>query len=134
MIYLQHELRPAINATRGAAADPYLPHLRGSSLKTGRDSSRAWTSPIAVLRRRSSQGRSRSLSSPARVQASRAAAPRCAYARRAPRREMVATGMTNKEIAQALFVTLRAVEMHLTNAYGKLGITSRRDLARALAA
>lgn len=47
---------------------------------------------------------------------------------------MVATGMTNKEIAQALFVTLRAVEMHLTNAYGKLGITSRRDLARALAA
>jgi DNA-binding CsgD family transcriptional regulator len=42
--------------------------------------------------------------------------------------------MTNKEIAQALFVTLRTVEMHLSNAYGKLEIKSRRELPRALAA
>jgi DNA-binding CsgD family transcriptional regulator len=48
--------------------------------------------------------------------------------------EMAATGMTNKQIAQALFVTLRTVEMHLSNAYGKLEISSRRDLPRALAA
>jgi DNA-binding CsgD family transcriptional regulator len=48
--------------------------------------------------------------------------------------EMAATGMTNKDIAQALFVTLRTVEMHLSNAYGKLEISSRRDLTRALAA
>jgi DNA-binding CsgD family transcriptional regulator len=47
---------------------------------------------------------------------------------------MAATRMTNKEIAQALFVTLRTVEMHLSNAYRKLEISSRRDLARALAA
>ncbi len=46
--------------------------------------------------------------------------------------EMAAEGMTNKEIAQALFVTLRSVEMHLSNAYLKLQITSRRGLPRAL--
>lgn len=45
---------------------------------------------------------------------------------------MAAEGMTNKEIAQALFVTLRTIEMHLSNAYGKLEIESRRELARAL--
>jgi DNA-binding CsgD family transcriptional regulator len=48
--------------------------------------------------------------------------------------EMAAQGMTNKEIAQALFVTLRTVEMHLSNAYGKLEIKSRRELPSALAA
>lgn len=46
--------------------------------------------------------------------------------------EMAAEGMTNKDIAQALFVTLRSVEMHLSNAYLKLQITSRRGLLRAL--
>jgi DNA-binding CsgD family transcriptional regulator len=46
--------------------------------------------------------------------------------------EMAAEGLANKEIAQALFVTLRTVEMHLSNAYGKLEIGSRHELARAL--
>jgi hypothetical protein len=44
------------------------------------------------------------------------------------------TLLTNKQIAQALFVTLRTIEMHLSNAYGKLEIDSRQDLAKALAA
>jgi DNA-binding CsgD family transcriptional regulator len=47
---------------------------------------------------------------------------------------LAAEGMANKEIAQALFVTLRTVEMHLSNAYGKLEIGSRGELARALEA
>jgi DNA-binding CsgD family transcriptional regulator len=42
--------------------------------------------------------------------------------------EMAAEGMTNKEIAQSLFVTLRTIEMHLSNAYGKLEIKSRNEL------
>ena len=46
---------------------------------------------------------------------------------------MAAEGMSNKEIAQALFVTVKAVEVHLTSAYRKLGITSRRHLQKALA-
>ena len=48
--------------------------------------------------------------------------------------EMATEGISNKEIAQSLFVTLRTVEMHLSNAYGKLGIRSRQDLAKAMAA
>ncbi|HEX2284923.1 MAG TPA: AAA family ATPase [Mycobacterium sp.] len=47
--------------------------------------------------------------------------------------ELAATGASNKEIAQSLFVTLRTVEMHLSNAYSKLEIRSRHELATALA-
>jgi DNA-binding CsgD family transcriptional regulator len=45
---------------------------------------------------------------------------------------MACEGMTNKEIAQALFVTLRTVEMHLSNVYAKLEIKGRRELAAAI--
>jgi DNA-binding CsgD family transcriptional regulator/tetratricopeptide (TPR) repeat protein len=47
--------------------------------------------------------------------------------------EMAAEGMTNKEIAQALFVTLRTAETHLSHTYGKLEISSREQLSSALA-
>ena len=46
--------------------------------------------------------------------------------------ELAAGGSSNKEIAQSLFVTLRTVELHLSNAYGKLRIRSRHELAAAL--
>jgi DNA-binding NarL/FixJ family response regulator len=46
--------------------------------------------------------------------------------------ELAVDGRTNKEIAQALFVTLKTVELHLSHAYRKLGIRSRRELAPAL--
>ena len=46
---------------------------------------------------------------------------------------MAASGHGNRDIAQALFVTLRTVETHLTNAYRKLEIASRTQLADALA-
>ena len=46
---------------------------------------------------------------------------------------MAAEGSTNPEIAQALFVTKRTVETHLTHIYRKLDITSRAELAHALA-
>ena len=45
---------------------------------------------------------------------------------------LAATGLTNREIAQKLFVGARAVEFHLGNVYGKLGISSRQDLAAAM--
>ena len=44
-----------------------------------------------------------------------------------------AEGQSNRDIAQALFVTPKTVEVHLSNAYRKLGIRSRRELAVALA-
>jgi DNA-binding NarL/FixJ family response regulator len=40
--------------------------------------------------------------------------------------------MTNREIAQSLFVTTRTVEIHLSAAYRKLGIDSRGRLHDAL--
>lgn len=46
--------------------------------------------------------------------------------------DLVAAGQTNKEVAAALFVTVRTVESNLTRVYGKLGIRSRTELARRL--
>ncbi|HVN12699.1 MAG TPA: AAA family ATPase [Kineosporiaceae bacterium] len=46
--------------------------------------------------------------------------------------QLAAQGMTNKDIAQALFVTVKTVELHLSNAYRKLDISSRREIGRAL--
>ena len=45
---------------------------------------------------------------------------------------MAADGLSNPEIAQALFVTRRTVETHLGSAYRKLAITSRSELAGTL--
>ena len=45
---------------------------------------------------------------------------------------MAADGLSNKEIAQELFVTVKTVEMHLGNTYRKLGIRSRSELPAVL--
>jgi DNA-binding CsgD family transcriptional regulator len=46
--------------------------------------------------------------------------------------EMAASGQSNREIAQALFVTVRTVENHLSRTYRKLDIGSREELPEAL--
>jgi DNA-binding CsgD family transcriptional regulator len=46
--------------------------------------------------------------------------------------ELAAAGQQNREIAETLFVTTATVEYHLRNAYRKLGIASRTQLAEAL--
>ena len=43
-------------------------------------------------------------------------------------------GLSNRQIAEALFVTRKAVEWHLGNAYRKLDVRSRRELPAALGA
>ena len=45
---------------------------------------------------------------------------------------MAAEGRSNRDIAQTLFVTPKTVEVHLSNAYRKLGIRSRSQLADSL--
>ena len=47
---------------------------------------------------------------------------------------LASEGQTNRQIAQALFVTPKTVEVHLRNAYRKLGIRSRRELRPLLEA
>ena len=47
---------------------------------------------------------------------------------------MAAGGLTNRDIAQALFVTPKTVEVHLSSSYRKLGIGARSQLPSALAA
>jgi len=44
---------------------------------------------------------------------------------------MAARGLGNRQIAQALFVTQRTIETHLSRTYQKLAIHSRAELARA---
>jgi DNA-binding CsgD family transcriptional regulator len=46
---------------------------------------------------------------------------------------VAAAGATNREIGQQLFISMRTVEMHLTNAYRKLGISSRAEIGAAIA-
>lgn len=46
--------------------------------------------------------------------------------------ERAAAGQTNRAIAEALFVTHKTVERHLGNAYRKLGVSSRHELADQL--
>jgi DNA-binding CsgD family transcriptional regulator len=41
---------------------------------------------------------------------------------------MAAKGIPNRDIAQALFLSLKTVEMHLSNVYRKLKIHSRSEL------
>ncbi len=48
--------------------------------------------------------------------------------------QAVASGLTNKEAAEQLFISVRTVTTHLERIYAKLGITSRAELATALRA
>jgi DNA-binding CsgD family transcriptional regulator len=45
---------------------------------------------------------------------------------------LAAEGMSNPQIAQSLFVTIKTVEMHLAHAYRKLDISSRSELEGVL--
>ena len=47
--------------------------------------------------------------------------------------DLAGRGLTNRAIAEALFITVRTVEGHLNRTYTKLGIDGRGGLARALA-
>jgi DNA-binding CsgD family transcriptional regulator len=47
---------------------------------------------------------------------------------------LVAEGRTNREVADALFLTVHSVETALTRVYRKLGVRSRAELAHLLAA
>jgi DNA-binding CsgD family transcriptional regulator len=54
---------------------------------------------------------------------------------RAERRvaELVARGLTNREIAELLFLSSRTVEAHLSHVFRKLDLSSRAKLAALMA-
>jgi DNA-binding CsgD family transcriptional regulator len=47
--------------------------------------------------------------------------------------EHVAAGLTNPEIASAMFVSRATVKTHLVHVYAKLGLSNRAELAAAAA-
>ena len=46
---------------------------------------------------------------------------------------LVATGLSNPDIGERLFISRRTVQAHLTHIYGKLGVSSRSELAALMA-
>jgi DNA-binding CsgD family transcriptional regulator len=46
--------------------------------------------------------------------------------------ELAASGMTNREVAAALFISPKTVEVHLTRAYRKLDVRTRAELVRRI--
>ncbi|MFN8110375.1 MAG: AAA family ATPase [Thermoleophilia bacterium] len=66
----------------------------------------------------------------ARVSGRRASAVLTATEQRVA--DLVADGHSNREVADALFVSVRAVEANLTRIYAKLGIRGRAELMRAV--
>jgi DNA-binding CsgD family transcriptional regulator/tetratricopeptide (TPR) repeat protein len=45
---------------------------------------------------------------------------------------LVATGHTNREVAASLFMSVKTVETHMTHIFRKLGVRTRRELARTI--
>jgi DNA-binding CsgD family transcriptional regulator len=43
--------------------------------------------------------------------------------------QLVATGRTNREIAEELLLSVKTIETHLGRAFGKLGVPTRSALA-----
>jgi DNA-binding NarL/FixJ family response regulator len=46
--------------------------------------------------------------------------------------DLAASGMTNRDIAATLFITIKTVEHNLSRVYAKLGIRSRAELGRRM--
>ena len=46
--------------------------------------------------------------------------------------ELAVSGMTNRDVAAALFISVKTVEVNLTRIYRKLGIHSRAELGRRI--
>ncbi len=96
-------LRRALDLAWSCRADALADHLRGELRAAG-----------ARPRRAARSGRDSLTASESRVA------------------EMAASGMTNHQIAQAIFLAPGTVEKHLTSVYAKLAVSSRHQLAGAL--
>jgi DNA-binding CsgD family transcriptional regulator len=96
-------LRRALDLATACRADALAEHLRGELRAAG-----------ARPRRDALRGRDALTASELRIA------------------ELAASGQTNVQIAQAIFVAPATVEKHLTSVYAKLGIATRNSLSAAL--
>lgn len=106
----------------GGGADEVLRLLRGAEEYVGREELWPLQNRIRRLLDR--------LGEPARPVLGEALATLTAAERRVA--QLAVGGLTNREIATELVVTVKAVEWHLSHVYRKLGIRSRRGLAGVL--
>ena len=106
----------------GASRDEAVALLRGAEAYAGREE-------LAPLQHRA-RGLLQRLGEPPRLVRREALATLTAAERKAAR--MASEGLTNREIAGQLRVTVKAVEWHLSHVYRKLGIRSRLMLADSL--
>ena len=107
---------------------------RGGASMRARSSARPTTSSRRSEWQRSPSGPAPSWRRPARRCASGASRARedlTAQERQVA--ELARDGLTNPEIGARLFLSRRTIQYHLGKVFGKLGIRSRNELARALA-
>jgi len=48
--------------------------------------------------------------------------------------ELVSEGLSNKEVAGAMAISVKTVELHLSHVYAKLDVASRTELVRRMTA
>ncbi|MEU6264058.1 helix-turn-helix transcriptional regulator [Saccharopolyspora shandongensis] len=95
------------------------PHLRSALDTFDRLGTRPWAERARDELRASGEGRGASADPAAHLTPQERQVTRLA-----------ATGLTNRDIAARLFLSPRTVGCHLSNAYPKLGVASRLELAR----
>ncbi|HJT03138.1 MAG TPA: helix-turn-helix transcriptional regulator, partial [Pseudonocardiaceae bacterium] len=96
-------LRRALDLAARCGATPLVERAREEALAAGARPRRPWASGVHAL-------------TPSELRVAR----------------LAAQAMSNREIAQALFITTKTVSDHLTSAYRKLNISSRDQLATAM--
>jgi DNA-binding NarL/FixJ family response regulator len=112
--------RRLLDAHRGEAAEHELRQAQAGFAQLGASS---WTRAVRALLDRAG---------PDRVAPEDPLAPLTTQERRVAL--AVATGATNHEVAEMLFLSVRTVEFHLSNVFRKLGLHRRSELAHLVGA
>jgi DNA-binding CsgD family transcriptional regulator len=122
---------------QGALPEPFeyarSLHIQGRLERSARRWGAARTAFAAALERFDQLGAARwaekTTADIARLPGRRPAGKQALTTREQEVAELVAAGLTNKEIAARLFVSISTVEASLSRVYGKLGVRSRTELA-----
>lgn len=132
--------KPELLEAAAAAADEHLLPLEAAEARTWRAGlpgagERLVDVAVAALQRCGARGWEPRLRAPAPTVAAPAPDPALDSLSQAERRvaEAVARGLTNREVADHLYLSVKTVDFHLQQMYRKLGIRSRTELAVRMA-